>query len=504
MTETITVQTREPAANPRQPRLAVLLPLGDSRMDAVDNIATWTKSQTCDSLDFEIVAVADGSDPEMEQAIAQILRPHDKVVTCPPTEHVLARLARAATYADADLLLFAEHHCTAQSNCADATIRFFQERPDAVAGVLEMKQRPGTAHGSLDQRWFAEVEEYRVLCQSWAKLQTGAFAMRKDCYFALGAHDGRYGLFADEILTTKAHHAGLVVGQIADSSVTHITATMRDHQHHVEDYTRGECAFRATQDIAFCERYFGYDHVWANRQAFDPGLARSTAAILSRVLARDLCLVRGKDAIHGLVNLSHELARRLLFGMLGPRWALAFAHAMTRWSELRATHLSRGQSSGWDHFQRAWQRMIHFARLSCAIEHHTIPSTIPMTPEHWPICDIPETQRVGFHGLEYLENVAFRWSEPVMMVRIALPPGRIWVDVVTPPLRAGTSDFVRGVFWNGRRISAVEIDDRRIRFPLEIASPQPQWLSIVANPLNAPSDCRRLGIPVSALSFSPQ
>src|SRR6185437_3948817 len=108
-------------------------------------------------------------------------------------------LARAATHARADLLLFAEHHCTAESNCADATTRFFQEQPDAVAGVLEMKQRPGTAHGSLDQRWFAEVEEYRVLCQSWAKLQTGAFAMRKRCYFALGAHDGRYGLFADEI-----------------------------------------------------------------------------------------------------------------------------------------------------------------------------------------------------------------------------------------------------------------------------------------------------------------
>ncbi len=504
MNKDIALLARETAATFRQPRLSVLLPLGDARSDAVDNVAAWTKGQSCDSRDFQIVAVADGSDPDMDTAVARILRPHDKFITCPRTEHFMARITLAAKHADGDILMFAEHHCVPDTDCVVATIRFFDERPDTAAGILTEKQRAGAPHGELDERWFTEMKALSLESYGRMKLITGVSTMRRDSYLALGGHDGRYGLFADEILTVAANRAGLVVDLIPDTAMIHITATMREHQHHVEDYTRGECAFLVVNDPAFAERYLGHAHVWANRWAFDPGLARSTASQLSRVLVRDLCSARDKAAFHGVASHSRELARRLLLGTLGPRAVLAFARAQTRWSELRTVRPGRDPAKRWHHYYRSWERMINCTRLDCALDHCEIPATAPATPDVWSICDIPETQRIGFHGLEDWEGAPFRWSEPVMMIRIARPPGRVRVTVDTLPARGDTPRYVRAVFWGGRRIADIAIDDRSIQFPIDIASPQPQWLTIITNPLVARSDSRRLGVPVCGLSFMPE
>src|SRR5262249_20595878 len=59
---------------------------------------------------------------------------------------------------------------------------------EQAVGVLKMVQSHGTRHGDLDERFFGELEEEWVRSFEWFKLRTGAFAMRKDEYFALGAH----------------------------------------------------------------------------------------------------------------------------------------------------------------------------------------------------------------------------------------------------------------------------------------------------------------------------
>jgi hypothetical protein len=199
--------TGEPAS---QLLLSIVVPLGDSRTHPIQNMTCWTEAQTRRGREYQVIAVSDGTDLAMEAAIADVLRPHDKLLRCSPDEHVLARLARGAHCADAGLLFFAEHHCIPEATCVDATIRFFERRPEVAIGVLTMKQRHGAADGGLHERWFASVEEDWARSADWIRIRTGAFAMRKHAYFALGAHDGRYGLFADEILGAKAHHAGLV------------------------------------------------------------------------------------------------------------------------------------------------------------------------------------------------------------------------------------------------------------------------------------------------------
>ena len=486
-------------ANPKpKRRLSVIIPLGDERLNGAENVACWSQRQTRAPQDFEIVAVADGTDPVMESEVAEILRAHDKWVSCPPSEHVLGRLARGAKHADADLLFLGEHHCPPDPNCVDVVIRFFEERPETTVAMLRMNQRPGTAHGDLDERWFGELEQEWVGSIPGMRLRSGFCVMRKDQYFALGGQDGRYGLFADEILSARAYRAGLEVAKIADTEVHHVTATMREHQHHVEDFTRGDCAYRATHELEpWEEDYFGHVHIWANRLALNPSVARAAAVAVTQVLLHEL----STSQLRRFFSLTRELI--VLLRSAITRLELASAWIATRWSELRVVYLSRGHANRWKHYRNAWQRMIRYARLRAALESNSIPPDIPLTPKSWPIIDIPERQRVGFFGLGLRNDIPFRWSEPVMMLRIARPAGRTSVTITMTRGRGKARDFVRGVFWGGKLVPEIEISVREIRFTIDVASTSPQWLVLIVDPLKDKRGPRRLGLPITGLTFRP-
>jgi hypothetical protein len=485
-----------------RPRLSIIVPLGDSRQDAVENIRCWTEMQTRFGQDYQIIAVADGASPEMETAIAKVLRPWDTLIRCPTSEHVLSRLARGARCAEAYLLFFAEHHCTPDATCVDAVIRFFDTSPHNSAAVLRMKQRFGGPDGHLHQRWFAAVEDDWLRSGDWIRLRAGAFAMRKDVYFDLGAHDGRYGLFADEILGARANHAGVVVGRVVDSAVNHITATMTDHQHHVKDFTLGECLYRAAHEEAFCERYFGYAHIWANRLAFNTSLARSTVLILTKMLITDVLALRTKNSFRRLRNTKRELISRLAVSLFGPKPFTYVAKAALKWSELRTTRLSRADAARWHHFCVSWQRMISYERMVCAIRWSGIVTTDSTTPDFWAVCDISDTLRLGFHGIELRRGKCFRWSEPLFMLQIARKVGPTRVTVATASEHV-SPQCVQAVWWAGRPVQQFTIDSVGIHFCINITSPSPSWLVILVERFRSPGDTRRLGIPIFSLSFAP-
>lgn len=483
-------------------RLSVIVPLGDSRHDAVENVRCWTEMQTRVGQDFQIIAVADGASPEMETAVTKVLRSWDKVVRCPTSEHVLSRLARGAGCAEADLLFFAEHHCTPDPTCVDAVIRFFDNSPHHSAAVLRMKQRFGGPDGHLHQRWFAAVEDDWIRSGEWIRLRAGAFAMRKNVYFDLGAHDGRYGLFADEILGARANHAGVVVGQVVDSAVNHITATMADHQHHVEDFTCGECLYRAAHEEAFCEGYFGYAHIWANRLAFNVSLARSTVFILAKMIVVDVFAPFKKNSFRRLETTARELISHFAVSLFGPKPFAYFAKAALKWSELRTTHLSRADAARWHHFCLSWQRMISYERMVCAIRCSGIVAANSSTPDFWPVCDISETMRLGFHGIELSKGKCFRWSEPLFMLQIARKVGLTRVTVATASEHV-SPQCVQAVWWAGRPVQQFTIDSDGIHFVINVTSPSPCWLIILVERVRSPDDRRRLGIPIFSLSFTP-
>lgn len=111
------------------------------------------------------------------------------------------------------------------------------------------------------------------------------------------------------------------------------------------------------------------------------------------------------------------------------------------------------------------------------------------------------TRLINFHELEQHEGVHFRWTEPVAMVRLDVPPGSYAVAIDTASFRGPRCDFRFQLHWNEFLIprSEVEAESGQIRFsvsPSMFAAQIEQRLTIACKPLTVEGGRRQLGMPV--------
>src|SRR5947207_12790104 len=62
------------------PELSLVLPLVHERGDVLENVRTWTHAQSLERGRFQIVVATDGSAPEGEGRISELLAPQDVLV----------------------------------------------------------------------------------------------------------------------------------------------------------------------------------------------------------------------------------------------------------------------------------------------------------------------------------------------------------------------------------------------------------------------------------------
>jgi len=115
-----------------------------------------------------------------------------------------------------------------------------------------------------------------------------------------------------------------------------------------------------------------------------------------------------------------------------------------------------------------------------------------------------DARLINFHQQEHYQGTTFRWSEPVSMIRISLPPTNCRVEIDTACLRGELVDFPFQIHWNDFLIpkKGLEIHQGVISFPVVARLCEPtgeQRLSISCKPLNAENGRRKLGMPVCSL-----
>ena len=108
---------------------------------------------------------------------------------------------------------------------------------------------------------------------------------------------------------------------------------------------------------------------------------------------------------------------------------------------------------------------------------------------------------VNFYEPESVGDHFFRWSEPVAMIRLDVPPSDYEVTIETGSLRCGGLDFPFKIFWNDRVVDKklIRLDEGRILFSVPRESfiqNDEQRLTITCKPLNAEKGRRQLGLPV--------
>jgi hypothetical protein len=475
------------------PDVSVVIPLNDARGDATDHLRTWTHGQTHPRSRYEVVIVSDGEEPDVDREIAALLQPHDRFEVAAGA--LLIELwNRAAELASSDWLLFTENHVHARPDCLEKALAGIEADPDLEAASIEHGHITPAPIGELGARWFDEVYEEWFRPEQWMRLNLAGFVIRRDVHSAVGGHDHRYGLFAAPLLSARLDERGSRVGHLPDAEILHIQCDeIEEHHGHSADYVIGECEARTTLPPVFAEHYFGYRPLIWNRRAMETRSARHSAALLVRELIRSVSR-RRSDARWLLNSLAGRLPEAI--AGIGPRRRLA-ALAF-RWSELTAKSRWIPRGRRYRAYLRAQDRVTELAQLRW-IEEGTEGAPQGLGPGPHLVESIGEGTMVGLHGLELHSHRRFRWSEPVLTLRVSSPDGPLRID--TGRLRGSPLSCVTAAFLGSRRLRDDELRDEGGVLVIPLSGGEAE-LTLICRPLTTDSDEHRmLGLPIFSVDL---
>ena len=482
----------------------MVIPLVHARGDVVENVRTWTEGQSLERERFQVVVATDGAAPEVEREVAALLAPQDVLARSPGAEY-MALYNLGAQHAAADWLVLTEAHVLADPRCMAAVAAGIGASPDLDAAQLVAGDhvRP-SRFAELLAEWFDSVFERWEEPGEWRRLSFFGTAIRRSVYLNASVVNDDHGLFSPALLSATLDARGARVGRFGDARVAHIADDeILEHHEHTSDFARGECAVRAERDPVFCERYFGWAPLWANRMRYRPEVARPVVQALAAAVAHAFAR-RREDAWW----IARELGRRLPAAAGGAR-PRATVERLALATEQRATMLMPGRELRRRSMVRAHARVVRLTQLDWIGAHPEEPAAARGDRVTLPVEHLDGALN-GVHALEHDGERWWRWTEPVANLRVQLPARGGVLAIDTGGRRGAPLDFVRGVYAGARRIRNRRLrqDGGRLLIPLDAgdaARAARHGLTVLSRPLEpwreGSEDPRRLGLPVYAVEL---
>jgi hypothetical protein len=337
--------------------------------------------------------------------------------------------------------------------------------------------------------------------KSWRRLHRTGFALRRELFDSVGPFESEYGQFAAPLVSARVHERGVAIATLPGSSILHDDSTgMPAHHDDTADYARGEMDARAACDPVFFEKYFGPSPLQGPDMILSARHARSMLRGLV-VAARQ----RPREALHYLRQ-AFVLLPTALVSLRGRVKLLA---AITGADEWLIMHSPLKRQLLWKRFILGHRRLIRAEQMRW-IARHPLPS-LPTETAKWPITTIGQYAVIGLHALEYLDQIAFRWTHPVFLLRLAPPTkGTLTLETRNVGRRIGPSDIV--VVVGGRMLPSkgVALDAAgNIKFNIEPASASVGDTDVVVivpelrePAVNGALGGRRLGLPLFSVDFA--
>jgi hypothetical protein len=478
-----------PASSPGPcpPDLSVIVPLLRDRGLADRAVRSWAREQTYPRERFEVVAVSDGTRPDLEVAARRALAPHDRLVTragAPETAlwHLGAEAARAP------VLLFTEGHCAADRACV-AEVLAALAAGDAEAVACASAPEGSTTAAWLEDRVFQEGVETWARAGDPRMVSLRGFAVRRDRYFAAGGLDPRdHECFAERALAARLVEQGVRIRPAPRAVVVHRpNATFAGVRHDSDAYFRCEFAFRAAAGPA-AERHVGPSPVWSRRGDYDRALARAAL----------------RAALGGGREILPDLASAVRGAVLGPALTAAALRAAlwTLWAAARlGGPLDRALRR---RFREVWDLLAESSALRALAAARPPASPMP-SQGRIPITAVPSDRLFGCHPVETDPlGRALRWSGPLLALRLPVPgdtPCRVALELHPACLPARRVAVVAA----GRRVPArdVTIGPAELAVRLAAAGGGPREVPIGIRCGLALRDPRRLGLALSAVRIEP-
>jgi predicted dehydrogenase len=479
--------------------LSVILPLPDHRGHAAASVRSWVMEQTVDDWRCEVVVLSDGSDPALEEEIQALLRDGDRLIR-DDGAHEIELYDLGARAARGRLLLFTEPHCVAEPQCVEELLDFMQHT-DFDGACCRTVAASSNAVARMEQRVYDDGFREWSRPGNWCKVILRGFLIYRQVYLDEGGFPTRYQRFAEFLLAAQLHAGGRRLGYASGAAVTHHnTTSLKDLVPPIEDFARGEFAFRLEHPDGRFDRYFGAPPQWTGRRELDRNAARAALALALRSLGSRQTWRTGKAR-----EMLRTLARFAGPALFGARWRLLGAHISYWFSRARCRLWRLSDDRLERAYRDAWDRLVAKTRLKFLAELEQGPAALAST-ERFRLHDLPEDRLFGFHPPEEAEGIDFRWSGPVAFADLPVDPGSYQVGIDTNGLQAPTDDVQ--VFFNGRRCTTGS-DNGRLTFSVD--RPQfdregEQRLALTCAAIRLPSsspDQRKLGLPVAEIEFRP-
>lgn len=498
------------AATPVEPDFSIIVPLARDHGHGMACLESLVQKQTYDRRKYEVIALANGSLPDLERRAKELLGPNDSLIYHPSQNefelyHVGALAARGR------VLFFLESHSVAAPDCL-AEMREFLEAHnldgarcrDAAIGVDKDFLK------ALELRTFEEDSIPHLEDDHWRKVSIHGFAIARDVYFAESGFEYEYGQFCVLAFAARLHSSGRKLRYSPKSIVHHYYAgSLAEAAQLSADNNLGEVLYRSRHPADYCERYFGHMLEWSFRGNYRADLARALSrAILSDAIRRLLTarLPSFYEHVRELVDVAPTAA-------VGPRWSLLKTRAM-RWLALARIWTLRGDA---DRSYRAYRDYLRSLFLHDRVRgvagHLSAWAPAPMPSDRMDLVRIDEERLFGFFGPEDRDGRAHRWSGAAALIEVSPSRAAYVLELDVVPLRPNTSPPGLTAFFDGHRLRRLpaDADADSISFRLEASmfrnDTTLHTLALISRayqPSKGGSlDRRKLGVAIRTIRFRP-
>lgn len=480
-----------------QLRFSIVIPLEDHRGMAQRSVVSWTRHQSFPAGAYEVIVLGSAA---LTDRIRPMLRPPDRTIVSDGTNNI-ELYDIGARAAQGEFVVFTEPHCEAEPGCL-AELHGYLERHPSDGACLRSVGFAESHMGRLEQQAFDEGFAEFTKPGDWRKVIVRGVAVRRSTFLKAGGFRYRYGRFAEWELAARLDRLGYALGYASGAAVVHHYArSVRHIQPIIQDFTRGECAYRTDHPERETESYFGRPVEFSRRIECDRAVALATARVGLIATYHLRSGPPGRFAAMGRTAL-----RLIAACILGKRGVLRLARVRLLTAKMRAHFWRWNPDRAYRAYRDLWDRLATTGRLAWMLSEQV---QIGKTPEgRMEAEEIPEGWLSGFHALEQADGQSFRWSDAVCALRLPLPPDANTVKIDTAGIRREGALPRVWVSLDGKRIG-VTVEDRSITLSLPRTRRCDRTfhvLSIATEPLiprrHGVADDRVLGFPLAALEIS--
>ncbi len=480
----------------RAPRFSVVMYLPDSRGIAGQSVRSWTEQRDFARDRFELLVMANGSEPETEAQIPPLLSGNDRLLCyCGAARTEL--FDRGVRAARGEFVILTESHSPAEPDFLDKMDQFLQSSSLDAACCNALPMCSG-ALSRLDAKCFEEgFQQYRRP-EDWRKVNIHGFALRRSVYLKIGGLNPRYGTFAEMVLAAELWRCGYRPGFAEAPTVRHkFAASVRVANEFHRDAVAGEIRYHRDHPrgprIEHTYLADG-DSPWSDRELT---WAAFTALWSERQRGGGQLLRHGWHAFklgvrEGRPGRAADLAAMVL--SLAGCWLCGSRSARSKRLYLR--------------FWASAARLARKRFLATEADRIPVEARVPV-PVSYRIDDLLERDVLGFHLLEHWQGEPMRWTGRCAVVRLPRPECACQLILQTRGVGWPATERAPSFYIDGRRLpaSAVSIEQDRIRLWVDGSAERcPLLLAVVCDPVKPESrgtDRRELGLPLFGIETVP-